>query len=802
MREFEIAFANKRTDKYWKNKQMTFDAFKEFLRTPVITAETLGVYTNLSKSEQDKLKDQGCYLAGYIKDGHRSKENVIRRSIIALDVDNGAKDFVNLVKANFKNDFLLHSTRKHTEDKPRYRFIVPLSRNVTPDEYEFIARCIANLIGIEQFDPTTYQASRLMYRPSVSKGQSYHFEYNYDRGNELFYDVDKLLKSITNWADRSTWPTSDNEGVVINNKVKKQADPLDKEGVIGAFCRTYSIQETIEIFLSDKYEKVNDNRYTYLDGSSTGGAVIYEDKFLYSNHATDPCSLKLCNSFDLVRIHNFESLDENAKDNTPISKLPSYQAMRSLAMSDQRTKEVLGKEEYLKAFNDFESLDYTDEKEKITRDELDWVASLTRSESGKIEPTIENICLILRNDPQIKGKIRYNSLAERIETTGTLYWDKEKKVRFWTDVDEADLRRHIENIYRIKSRNAVDDGFTSVVYKNTYHPIQDYVKAITWDGIKRAENIFIDYLGASGSEYVRAVTKLTLVGAIKRIFEPGAKFDTAIVLIGGQGIGKTEIVKRLGGKWFNNSLFSFKGKEAYEQLQGSWIIELGELEALKYNEVETIKHFMSKTEDTYRRAYGRNMTTTKRQCVFIGTSNTYDFLKDPTGDRRWYPIDVGKFEPKYNLFTRFTEDEVAQVWAEAYSLYTLGELSYLKDKNTILAAQEEQKAHREESPYQGIVDNYINMKVPSNWGQMSIIDRKKHRFSDDPLKAENTSLLQKVCVLEIWTEAFDGMKKDLDRAKSNEIKKCILKNGEWEQSNKSLRFGKEYGVGRGFERKN
>ncbi len=298
---------------------------------------------------------------------------------------------------------------------------------------------------------------------------------------------------------------------------------------------------------------------------------------------------------------------------------------------------------------------------------------------------------------------------------------------------------------------------------------------------------------------------MSLVGAIKRVFEPGCKFDTALVLCGGQGLGKTEIVSRLGGDWFSNSLATFKGKDAFEQLQGSWIIEIGELEALRTNELETVKHFMTKTSDKFRGAYQRRTETVKRQCIFVGTSNNHDFLKDPTGDRRWYPIDVGETSITKNLFKELTKEVVGQIWAEAYELYKKGETHYLRDEKLIEISKEVQLAHREESPYQGIVDNYLSTLVPSNWSKMDVFERKNYlRGSDcdDFTLEEGTERIDKVCILQIWTEALEGQKKDLTRAVSNEIKKCILRSGEWEQSSNAIRLGKVFGTQKGFILKN
>ena len=803
MENYKIAIANVRNAKYWKNIDVSFEKLVDRLKTPTRTSETQGEYKNMTKSKQDEIKDVGGFVCGYLKEGKRNKNSLQYRSMLTLDADFAEDGFCEVLELCFEYDYIIYSTRKHEEEKPRYRLIMPFNRTCGADEYEAVARYIANEIGIDMFDDTTYEPSRLMYYPSVSQDQTYIFK-SRSRGKEI--NVDEILKEYDNWKDRSTWYTSSRVVKVLDKQIKKQKSPLEKPGMVGVFCRVYDIETVIDTYLSDIYEKCSTgDRYTYLGGSTYAGAVLYKNgTFLYSNHSTDPASGTLCNAFDLVRIHKFGELDEDAKENTPSTKLPSYLAMLELANNDKQVKKLLQKERIgsaLRDFEDIEDIEDIEDYEDIENTEDDsWLEKLETNKNGKNLNTINNIVIILKNDYNLKGKIVFNEFTQRPMLKGKTPWNKCTKI--WGDEDDSNLRNYIEKVYGIKGEKPIKDAWTIVLYENMYHPIRDYIKDIGWDKEKRVETLFIDYLGAEDNEYIREVTKCTLVGAVKRVFEPGAKFDTAIVLVGAQGKGKTEIVKRLGGEWFNNSLTTFKGKEAYEQLQGSWIIELGELEAMRNVDLQTVKHFMTKTEDHFRGAYTRHVKCNKRQCIFIGTSNTYDFLKDPTGDRRFYPIDLEKTKITKNIFKDLTKDEINQIWGEAYYLYKKGQKSYIDDIKILRAAEKEQQGHREDSPFQGVIENYLSLLLPERWKNMTISERLKY-LNDvnrkDPLAEVGTVKRDKVCILEIWVEALGGQPKDLDRAKSNEIKNCILKIDGWIWNKSVMRFSSEYGTQKGFK---
>ena len=333
--------------------------------------------------------------------------------------------------------------------------------------------------------------------------------------------------------------------------------------------------------------------------------------------------------------------------------------------------------------------------------------------------------------------------------------------------------------------------------RRRFHPVRDYIKSLEWDGKPRCETLWIDYLGAEDNKYVRTVTKKHLVAAVSRVFKPGCKFDYVIVLSGPQGIGKSTMIARLGRSWFSDSITTVSGKEAYEQLHGVWIAELGELYATKKAETEAVKSFLSKTEDMFRVAYGRYTSVFPRQCVFYGSTNDSTFLRDRTGNRRFWPIDVGQNEHSYDL-NDFTSELVDQIWAEAYQLYLGGESIYIDSKKIEEMARNVQEAHTELSEKRGVIQEYLETLLPDNWESLDLFERRGWLEEDSE---KGTIERDRVCVLEVWCEALGGDPKTLTGMMSREINNILRSFPEWEEKKTVQRFGKLYGRQRGFSKK-
>jgi len=214
-------------------------------------------------------------------------------------------------------------------------------------------------------------------------------------------------------------------------------------------------------------------------------------------------------------------------------------------------------------------------------------------------------------------------------------------------------------------------------------------------------------------------------------------------------------------------------------------------------EIETIKQFMTKQEDTYRSAYARNVKSHKRQCIFICTTNNHDCLRDTTGNRRFLPLDVDANKATKNIWRELNSYEVDQIWAEAVKYYKAGE-SLILDKEANDLAKEQQESHTKHNPLEGIVNEYLEMPVPDDWYEKDTFERINYIRNEKRVgKPRN-----KISVIEVWCELLEGDKKDLDQRKSREITTLILKSGEWERIKTPRNFGYLYGNQRGFKRKN
>ena len=799
-----IAIGRSRKEINYVNKSISYSDFiNNYLEDTKYTKENYKEYINFSKDIQDNIKDVGGFVGGFLKDGKRRKDTVINRSLVTLDADFAYKNMIEDIEKNCDFAMCIYTTHKHTKENPRFRIVIPLSDEVDPIEYEAIARKLAFNIGIDYFDDTTYSPSRLMYFPSTSKDGEYVFKII----DKAWLNPKDILNSYENYKDESSWPFSSRtkKKVINSNTNTPKENPRLKEGIIGAFCRVYNVVDVIEKYLSNIYKKGDsDYRYTYINGSSSNGLIIYENgDFAYSHHSTDVCLDKLCNSFDLLRLHKFSNLDEKVSVDTPINKLPSYINMIEFISKDEKVILELGNSKLKQAKEDFKDLYNLNED----NNENIWITKLEVDKKGMYKASNKNIVTILENDINLKGKIAYNLFSNRTMVKGDLPWRSvSDKVRgdIWQDSDDANLRVYIDITYGIVAPYKINDGLAIIEKKNKYHPIIDYLNSNTWDKVSRVDTLMIDYLGAEDCEYTRSVTRKMLVAAVSRVFNPGIKFDYMLVLVGRQGIGKSYIINLLGREWYSDSLNTVYGKEAYEQLQNAWILEMAELSATKKADAEAIKHFISKTEDSYRQAYGRRVDTFKRQCVFFGTTNENEFLKDRTGNRRYWPLMVGVNKLLKNLFKDLNKNEINQIWAEALYLYKCGEKLILEGE-VEREANLKQEQHLESNSKEGMIREFLNMKLPKSWDKMDVFERRIYIGEGDGLREEGCIIRDKVCSAEIWVELFGGDMKMFYKGNAREINDILRKIDGWSALKNGagkLRFGKIYGVQRAFIRDN
>ncbi|MBS3899909.1 MAG: hypothetical protein KGZ54_04335 [Dethiobacter sp.] len=759
----KISVCNRNTDRKYKNQEHSWEYIVNRNRTPRRTTETAEEYPKLSKQRREEAKDHGGFVGGWLKGGIRKNGNVICRSVGVLDADNIPKnaDFISAAAAALAGlTYFIYSTHSHTPASPRYRVVILFGREVSADEYPALMRMVAKEIGIDYFDDTTYQANRMMYWASCSANGEFVFE---ETSGEAL-DPDKYLNKYDDWRDVTQWPTSSRESEVRKHEIKSQQDPLEKNGLVGAFCSAYPIEEAISEFLLDIYEPAAvDGRYQFKEADSTAGVVIYDSKWSYSHHASDPAGGKLLNAFDLIRTHKFPDLDEKA----------SFKAMCDFAVSLDRVKLHLDKDRQAQAQADFDT------------ESGDWRTLLKyQPRSSVLENSVWNEMLILNNDPDF-ASFAYNELANRVQVTGKVPWERPPDNKFWRDADTAQMKALIDIRYVAFSSRNHDVSFTKVADDRRFHPIRDYLDGLPpWDGTQRVPTLLVRCLQADDTPYVRAVTRKTLAAAVARVYKPGTKFDSVLVLDGEQGIGKSTLFKDLvGDEYYTETLTltDMDDKSGAEKLQGFWVAEIGELAGMKKADIEKVKAFLSTSDDKYRPSYGKTVESHPRQCIIIASVNgERGYLRDITGNRRFWIVKVHQEEQikKWN----FSAEERDQIWAEAKTIWESGEKLYLEGR-LVKEAEETQRDAMEVDERQGLVEEYLETLLPENWASMDIYARRSYIADKDaPTSQAGKVRRETVSNAEIWVECFGRSLPELKPADSYALAALMTRVSGWQRT--------------------
>ena len=778
MRALPVAYGNSCQAKFWSNKTTTWEELCARLATTIRTTETAEEYPKMKKADKEAAKDKGGFVGGQLKNNRRKIESVACRSILTMDVDHAEVGFIEKFRENCRYAAAFYTTHGHTPEAPRVRILLPFTKDISADAYVALARFFADEWGIDQFDECSYKPNQLMYWPTTPSNGEFISEVI--EGEWL--DPDEYLAAHPNWKDCSLLPTSSRESTVRENTKKPQEDPLTKPGIVGAFCRTYSVTAAIETFLEGIYApSAVEGRYDYIPGEGCAGVVIYDDKFSYSHHATDPACGMLLNAFDLVRVHKFGAEDGSK----------SFKEMADFASRDENVKLLILEERQKEA-----GAEFTD----ISADSNEWKKKLRYTpRTQALENSLYNINLILRNDENLKG-IVFNQLADGMEIKDKVPW--KHPARFWRDADDAQLICYLDENYGTFSARNYDIGVTKVVDDRSYHPIKEYFAGLPeWDGVERVESLLIDYFGADDNKYVRTVTRKVLCAAIKRVFVPGIKFDYILVMNGPQGIGKSTFISKLGGEWYSDSLnlSDMNDKTAAEKLQGYWIMEIGELAGMKKADIDKVKAFISRQDDKYRASFGRRVTPHPRQCIFFGTTNSENgYLRDVTGNRRFWTVKTpgtGKKKP-----WEITQEEVDQIWAEALTYVSKGEKLYLPAELESYAKEEQSEA-MEMDDREGLVIRYLDMLLPENWDSMDVFQRRDYvQDPNGPLNVKGTVKREAVSNIEIWCECFGKAKEDIKPSDSYAIAAIMTRLGSWEKCGTARKLS-IYGKQRVYVRK-
>ena len=719
-RQITISVGSSRASIDWQAQTLTIAELYDRLRTPARGTETQAEYFAMQKSQQDKLKDVGGFVAGALNGPRRKANAVVGRDVITLDLDNipagGTQDVLRRVDG-LGCGYCVYSTRKHCPAAPRLRVLVPLDRTCSAEEYEPIARKLAEMLGMQLADPTTFEASRLMYWPSVSADA----EYVYVPADKPLMSADGMLALYADWRDYTSWPAV--PGAVSPARLAaKQGDPLSKTGVVGAFCRVYDIEAAMAAFLPGVYAPVDtaSGRYTFTGGSTTGGAVLYDNgKFLYSHHATDPCCGKLVNAFDLVRLHLFGDQDDQAKPGTLTHQLPSYKAMCDKAMQDTQVAALLHQERgeaILQAF-------------QVANARTENTAALAQY-LGELKGEIMTTDVVRKLLELLGIRIKLNEITWHIELEG---YPKE-----WS-------RANAENLLPVKlldhlrlagvkgaAKGTICDCLDVIAEEGRFNPVLDMLQSIVWDGTDRLEDVY-EIWGVADS-FSRILMRKWFIQCVAmarndELFPYGA--EGILVPQGPQGIGKTSALRELvplPRMFKEGARLDMREKDSYIQALNSWICELGELDRTTAKDSVGLKAFITQDLDEYRTPYARKAVQRPRRTSFCGSVNPGEYLVDETGNRRYWTIPLQKVDLK-RLFS-LPVDWKYQFWAQMYALVLQNPQGFRLNGEERARLESINTRHTKALDFELELKDLLDYELPlKEWGEFTAAEVSARLFS-------------------------------------------------------------------------
>ncbi|PEI37468.1 VapE domain-containing protein [Bacillus pseudomycoides] len=640
------------------NQKIAYGEFLNRISGPMITTEK---------------GNAGGFVGGYVQN-KRNKENVKSRSIISIDIDEvpqslnvweNIEGFTNFAVA-------MYSTHKHTKDDPRYRIIIPLLYDIEPEHYEEVTQYLVGILQV-WIDEGSYQFERHMHYPTCSNSNDYEFYYQ----DFPFFDASFLTKQ--------------HEEIKTFKKSEK-ADPRTKQNWIGAFTNIYSVTDVLDDFLADKYEPFRNNRYTYVDGSSKGGLVVYDDgTHAHSNHSTDPISGKNVNSFDLYRLHKFSHLDNGTED---MKDKPSYKAMIEHCKKDEKVRAYY--EEHISGGQGIRK-----QEEPKVQNEIDF----KRNSRNKILVKAENTKKLLDS---MGIEVYYDVIRKREYLCSlNLYFDGEIADHHAQGI----IEEAIDMDYFI-TKDKLIDHLLYLASCNKKNKVAEYFLSVSkkWDGKSRIQEVFTTLNAKSDRELGIAYLKKWAIQAVKLAFNENGKMNQEFILVlqGSQGCGKTFWFKLLfsplGDDYFKTGKrLNPENKDSVIEAVSNFAVELGELDSTMKFEQAALKAFFTESFDEFRRPYQRLSVKYPRMTVFFATVNDDEFLKDKTGNRRYAVINVG------NKTNDLKEVDIDQFWGEIATMA-------LKDDSHLLTSEEaqKQKEHNEESELQ--THEEIEILSGFSWG--------------------------------------------------------------------------------------
>ena len=694
----KIYVADSRKDTVLREKDITPQELYMRLYQSRELPYTLAEFLRLPADHQNELKDTGGFIAGTLNSGRRRSSAVMSRSAITLDADSIPCDMFETLCARVTSlgvQYCIYSTAKHSPAAPRVRIVIPFTRDVPADEYPFFARTVCQRLQPEMswFDPVSAKPEQLMYYPAHCKDIA-PVCYCSPFGMPLF-DVDAWAANFPNWKDQSTWPLFPKEKDIPKKLAAKQKDPTEKDGAVGAFCRVYDVPGAMAKYLPGVYEETAaEGRYTFTGGSTGCGAVLYDGgKFLYSHHATDPAGGRLVNAFDLVRLHRFGDLDDEAKQGTPTNRLPSYTAMLELAKEDPDVAHEMMQT------GCFESCG-------TIADEA--AAQQLAKYDGKPLDT-ECVRLVLR---AMGLTARKNIITEELEYSG----------RQWCNEDGAETRG-LDYIMDVINRlgttktsvSSVESRLDTISLENLYNPVAEMLQSAPWDGVHRVP-VLLEILGIAPGSFSDVLLQKWLVQCVAMAFNNRKQSVAAagvLVLQGPQQIGKTTFFRRLAVNedWFyDGASIDMSNKDSLIYATRAWITELGELDSTLRRDQASLKAFITTKVDRMRSAYSSIYAKKPRVTSLGGTVNGEQFLRDTTGDARFWTIQVSQIDVK--RLNDLPDSFFVDLWHEVYAAWINARDSFRLTPEQRAQLEQQNAVFRESLPGEEEIRNALDFDLP------------------------------------------------------------------------------------------
>lgn len=742
-----MATAPRRNSLHWNQGSATWGEIVGWMDTPGHQKEA-GNYFLGTLRETTVVHKKGEAPCG--PKLHRNNPAVVTRSAITLDADTPRHDLPDMVAVLLDCAAIVHTTFSSSPDDMRFRIIIPVDRPLLPDEYHTAVSALMDQLGPDQFDKGSVEPARYMFKPaSQEPGWFQHWVID---GDPLA--VDPLL---ADWdPDLSTLPAP--------KPHRNKRDPFELEGLVGAFNRAYEDWALLIAEYDLPYDSADDGRWSLHGTASVAGVGEVGPGLVYSHHITDPAYGQACSAFDLVRLHWFGHLDDAEALEKPVNRRPSHAAMMDLAAMDKRVQaERVG-------------VDFDGDPDEVTGtfdDAAVWKLELKfENKTDTLLDTIRNWDIVTANDPAFTG-LHFNEFTLSVETDTDLPWRTITEAGTLFDTaDVADLALYLERTYGVQlTDRRINQLIITTAARKRVNPVRDYLDALVWDGKHRVETALP---GVRPTAYTKMVARKCLVAAVARVYDPGVKWDHTLILYGVEGLGKTHWTERMA-RGYSASLGRIGDKDTLLTMQRNWIMISDEGYSLRKADADAQKEFLTKRVDVFRAPYDARPTAYPRHCVIWGSTNDEVFLRRQEGNRRFLIV---RCEDKVD-FQKLTDDYVDQVWAEAVHLYREGELLYLDDEQSITAAAE-REGFIEEDALEGVIQEFLDTPVPSDWGSMSSEARIGWRQSWlDGLVDDGPARIETTCSAELYVEALGKRFGDHRRSELLDINTALKRVPGW-----------------------